>query len=109
VTDKDRMIPVLPAERLWQGEMLGLTVDGVPVLLVNVAGTICAYRDTCVHQGLALSDGTLEGTVLTCRAHGWSYDVTTGCGINPEATRLRRLPVAVVDGQIRVDPTGRAP
>ena len=109
MTSTGGLIPVLPADRLWAGEKLGLTVDGVPVLLVNAGGTLCAYRDACVHQGLALSDGTLEGTVLTCKAHGWSYDVVTGCGINPEATRLRRLPIEVRDGQILVDTVGRVP
>jgi toluene monooxygenase system ferredoxin subunit len=99
----------MPSDRLWAGEMLGLTVDGEPVLLVNVGGKVCAYRDACLHQGRALSDGTLEGTILTCKAHGWSYDVTNGCGINPEDTRLRRLPVEVRDGQILVDPMVRRP
>jgi toluene monooxygenase system ferredoxin subunit len=107
MTGKGGFIPVMPADRLWEGEMLGLTVDGEPVLLVNAGGKLCAYRDACAHQGLALSDGTLEGTVLTCRAHGWSYDVSTGYGINPDDTRLRRLPLEVQDGQILVDPMGR--
>ncbi len=35
-------------------------------------------EDACPHAGVPLSDGTLEGCVITCRAHGWPFDVRTG-------------------------------
>ena len=100
------MMAILPVSRLWEGEMLGLCVEGTPVLVANVDGEIVAYRDTCAHQAVALSEGSLTGHVLACRAHGWSFDVRTGQGINPAAARLVRLPVEVRDGQICVDPRG---
>jgi nitrite reductase/ring-hydroxylating ferredoxin subunit len=32
-------------EELWSGEMAGLSIDGQPVLLVNIDGEIRAYAD----------------------------------------------------------------
>jgi len=108
------MLPTaIPAERLWDGEMIGLHVDGVPVLIVNVGGELVAYRDVCVHQAIRLSEGKLERRgegesqrrlTLVCRAHQWTYDAATGQGINPSTVCLTRLPCEVKDGVIVVDP-----
>ena len=95
--------PVLRAEDLWIGEMPGVNVDGRPVLLVNVEGTVCAYEDRCLHRAMPLSQGKLAGNRLVCAAHEWTYDAVTGCGINPHGVALRRYDVRIVAGQIEVD------
>jgi len=96
----------IAADRIWDGEMMGLRIDGVAVLIVRAGGALRAYRDACAHQGVPLSEGTLEGTTLTCRAHGWCYDVATGRGINPCDARLVPLAIEVRDGQVLVDARG---
>jgi toluene monooxygenase system ferredoxin subunit len=88
---------------LWVGEMKGVVVDGVPVLLVALEDGVRAYEDRCAHKGVALSAGRLVGTRLTCSAHGWEYDVSVGCGVNPRRACMRALPVAVEGDDIRVD------
>jgi len=93
----------LRAEDLWIGEMTGVKLDGRPVLLVNVEGTVCAYEDRCLHRAQPLSQGKLAGNRLVCAAHEWTYDAATGCGINPDGVALRRYPVRVIAGQIEVD------
>jgi toluene monooxygenase system ferredoxin subunit len=94
---------VLDADQLWSGEMIGVEVDGVRVLLVNVDHHIYAFEDRCAHQQVRLSEGRLQGTTLTCRAHEWCYDATTGCGLNPDTARLRTWPVEIVDGGVFID------
>jgi toluene monooxygenase system ferredoxin subunit len=93
---------VMPADDLWIGEMLGVEVDGVPVLLVNAEEGLRAYLDRCPHQATRLSEGDLDGRTLTCRAHVWEFDAVSGCGINPASARLTPFPVRVVDGVIQV-------
>lgn len=99
-------VRALPADDLWIGEMVGLTLDGEAVLLVNVEGAVCAYRDRCLHRALPLSLGKLDGSRLVCRAHEWEYDVCTGQGINPQGVALRRYDVKVEAGQIMVKVDG---
>ncbi|HEV8245509.1 MAG TPA: Rieske 2Fe-2S domain-containing protein [Polyangiaceae bacterium] len=94
---------VASAESLWPGEMSGVVVGRVKVLLVNVEGTVHAYENRCAHQGQELSRGRLDGQVLTCWAHEWRYDACTGKGINPERALLRRFPVKIENGRIYVD------
>ena len=79
---------------LWSGEKVAVEVEGVRILLVNIDGKVHGYEDKCAHKGVALSKGKLEGTTLTCSAHGWQYDVCTGGGINPKKTKL--IPVKIV-------------
>ena len=95
--------PALPQDDLWIGEMAGMKIDGRPVLLVNVGGTVCAYEDRCLHRALPLSQGRLTGDRLVCAAHEWEYDACTGRGINPDGVALRRYAVQIVAGQILVD------
>ena len=92
---------------LWEGDMAGAEVAGQPVLLVNLDGEVRAYRNRCPHQEWALDDGDLDETTLTCVRHLWSFDVSTGCGVNPADTRLVSYPCRVdEDGTIRVDVGG---
>jgi toluene monooxygenase system ferredoxin subunit len=96
---------VAAVDDLWRGEMLGVTVDGRKVLLVNVEDRIYAYEDRCVHQGVALSEGRLQGGVLRCRAHEWEYDARGGRGMNPPRTQLRSFAIRVEEGDVFVDVT----
>jgi toluene monooxygenase system ferredoxin subunit len=93
------------ADSLWSGEMLGTVVNGRPVLLVNVDGQVCAFEDRCRHLGVPLSQGRLQGRVLTCHAHEWQYDAVTGHGINPAHVRLQTFPVRMEKDSICVDST----
>ncbi len=96
-------LPVAAADSLWIGEMLGVVVGQVKVLLVNLDGTIHAFENRCAHQGVELSGGRLENGVLTCPAHEWQYDMRQGCGLNPRSVLLRRFAVKIEDNQILVD------
>jgi toluene monooxygenase system ferredoxin subunit len=93
----------LSREDLWVGEMKGVVVDGVPVLLVSLDDGVRAYEDRCLHKGVALSAGRLSGTRLACSVHAWEYDVASGQGLNPANVCLRAFPVRVVGNDIEVD------
>ena len=40
------------------------------------------WDDRCPHRGLALSEGSVSGGLLTCPAHGWRFD-TNGQWVRP--------------------------
>ena len=60
------------------GKMQKITIDGKDVLVVNIDGTYYAINDTCTHSGASLSEGGLDGTVVTCGWHGAKFDCKTG-------------------------------
>jgi nitrite reductase/ring-hydroxylating ferredoxin subunit len=65
------------------GAMRYVEVDGLPIALANVGGTIYAFGDSCRHEGGPLSSGALIGETVTCPWHGWAYSVRTGKAIVP--------------------------
>jgi nitrite reductase/ring-hydroxylating ferredoxin subunit len=65
------------------GRMRYVDVDGLPVALANVGGTIYAFGDVCRHEGGPLSAGVLIEDTVTCPWHGWTYNVRTGKAIVP--------------------------
>ena len=93
-------------DELRIGEMKGVLLDGRPVLLVRLEDGVRAYADRCSHQGVRLSEGRLEGSRLTCHAHEWLYDASTGRGINPANCSLTAYRFEVRAGRIYVDPEG---
>ena len=65
------------------GRLAYVDVDGLPIALANVAGTIYAFSDSCRHEGGPLSAGVLIDDTVTCPWHGWTYSVRTGKAIVP--------------------------
>ncbi|MGB9124463.1 MAG: non-heme iron oxygenase ferredoxin subunit [Nitrosotalea sp.] len=71
------------------GKMHKVTIDGKDVLVVNIDGTFYAINDTCTHSGASLSEGSLDGIVVTCGWHGAKFDCKTG--------KLHSFPVKIKD------------
>jgi len=84
---------------LDEGELLGVEVDGEPVCLAKVHGAICAFTDNCTHISGPLSDGELDGEVLTCPWHGAQFNIRTGKVLRgPARADILTYPVRI-DGQ----------
>ena len=60
------------------GKMLKVASDGKEILVANVDGNYYAMDDICTHQGANLSEGTLEGSTVTCPWHGSTWDCKSG-------------------------------
>jgi toluene monooxygenase system ferredoxin subunit len=95
---------VCSKDDLWEGEMEIFEVGGREVLVIHLpGGEVRAIPPGCPHQDQPLVEGTLEGTVLTCRAHLWRFDVATGNGVNPADCKLVQFPVKVEGDDVYVD------
>jgi nitrite reductase (NADH) small subunit len=78
-------------------------LNGTPVALYNVDGTVYATHGTCVHRGGPLGDGTLDGAKILCPWHLWEYDVRSGeCSNNPEG-RIACFPVRIEGQDVLVE------
>ena len=96
-------IAVATLDDLWEGEVTDVQVADELILLVHLnGGDIRAYQGHCPHQKTALADGELEGNVLTCAAHSWQFNLSTGEGVNPRSCQLYRYQVKVQYGTIFV-------
>ncbi len=60
------------------GRMKKVVVQGKEILVANVNGTFYAIGNLCTHERRDLSQGTLEGNIVTCPKHKSKFDVTSG-------------------------------
>ncbi|MFQ3631381.1 Rieske (2Fe-2S) protein [Roseiflexus sp.] len=77
------IVRVAASGDLLPGRMICVDIDGLPIALANVDGTIYAFGDSCRHEGGSLSSGVLIDETVTCPWHGWTYNVRTGKAIVP--------------------------
>ncbi len=87
------------------GNMKEFRLDSFEVLLINVSGEFFCTSARCTHAGGApLSEGTLEGIVLTCPWHEAQFRVTDGQVLRgPAKDNLSIYRHVVKDNQIFVD------
>lgn len=71
-------VKVAEAADVPAGSMKAVDVKGVEVLIVNVGGRHYAMGNKCTHAGGRLSEGKLDGNIVTCPKHGSKFDITTG-------------------------------
>ena len=65
------------------GKMKKFVTLGKEILIANVNGSFYAISNKCTHSGGELSQGTLEGNLVTCPKHKSKFDVTTGKVVSP--------------------------
>ncbi len=95
---------------LWEGDMTEVEIGDRLVLLVwPENGEIRAYQGICPHQDIPLAEGKLDGCVVMCRAHQWTFDARTGQGLNPGDCRLAEYPVKVEGDDVYVAVAGVEP
>lgn len=100
------MIDVGAVADLQPGRPSLVDVEGTPVCLVNVDGTVRAVHDVCTHALESLSGGWVEGDTIECPRHGAVFSLETGEVLSPPATRpLPTFRVEVQDGRVLLDPT----
>ncbi len=76
-----------------------VTVNGDPVALFNVAGTIYAVEDVCTHDGGPLVEGDLDGYQIECPRHGARFDIRTGRAVRMPAFEPIKTYAVKVEGE----------
>ncbi len=72
------------------------------ILLANVNGEIYAVRNRCPGSAAPLNLGTFRSPVVVCPWHNESWDIRTGKRTDGQGANLQVLPIAIVDGIVKV-------
>jgi len=84
---------------LGRGEVAGIDVGGVAVLLIRTDTQRYAYRNRCARCSSALDDAGIEGSLLRCPACAATFDLAVaGRPVDGEGDQLEPLPL-LADGQ----------
>ena len=73
-----KFIEVAKIEELKSGTMKTVIAGGREILLARVGDKYYATDNRCPHVKGDLSQGKLEGTVITCPLHGSQFDISNG-------------------------------
>ena len=83
-----------------QGRMFD--VQGRQVAIFNVGGRFHAIDNVCEHQGGPLAEGEVDGCIVTCPWHGWTYDVASGVSPDDPDTRVRHFDLKIEGSDVFV-------
>jgi len=89
-----RISEVPPGSVLLVGDMAVFSVDG----------GFCATQATCPHRQGLLSEGTIDGSTVTCPLHGAQFNVWSGAVLRGPAKDPLKTYAVTIDGDVgRVD------
>lgn len=95
-------VTVAAIDEIPPGSGKTVEVHGVWIALFNAGGSFYAVDNTCPHAGGPLGEGRLDGEVVECPWHGWSFNVKTGERVgNPNFT-VACCPVRVEGNHIQI-------
>ncbi|MBI2970499.1 MAG: aromatic ring-hydroxylating dioxygenase subunit alpha [Gammaproteobacteria bacterium] len=92
----DFWYPLLRSKNLKVSRARAVTFAGEPIVLVRGAGgEVFALEDRCAHRQVPLSAGEVEGELIRCCYHGWTYDGAGRCVNIPYVGRSEAVPRGV--------------
>jgi nitrite reductase/ring-hydroxylating ferredoxin subunit len=84
------------------GSMKMVRVDDHRLCLVRTSEGVFALEHACPHEGYGMTQGSLDGNLITCAWHNWKFRVDDGeCVVGEENINTHRAAVAD-DGTISV-------
>lgn len=107
--------PTFAVAELPMGTLKAITLHSegtdtaVEAIVVNAAGQMAAYVNSCAHQGLPLDDAEVDATngTITCPWHGFCYDSATGECTSMPGAQLQQLPLRLEGGTVWVRTVGQ--
>jgi nitrite reductase (NADH) small subunit len=96
-------VRVAKATDVAPGQIREIQVQGTTIAVANVGGQFHAINNTCLHRGGPLGQGSLQGNVVTCPWHGWTFDVTSGRITHNQAGGVACYPVELRGEDVYVD------
>lgn len=99
-----QLIHVASIDEFEDEEMIPVEVNGNNILICRVDDSFCAVSNICSHEYAELSDGELDGCLVTCPLHFSEFNVCTGKVQSPPATEpLKTYKLTVIDENIYVE------
>lgn len=82
---------------------ISVNVEGKEIAIFKVSDQFFAIENNCSHRGGPLSEGDLDGNVVTCPWHGFQFDVMTGNCATQSAFKQSKYNVQLKDDEIWIE------
>jgi nitrite reductase/ring-hydroxylating ferredoxin subunit len=98
------LIDVTQVSQIPPGVMKSFSAGDKQVLIASYESKYYCIENKCPHAGGNLSEGKLEGNIVTCPVHGSRFDITTGkCVSGPKIGIIRLKAMDVPAYEIKVE------
>lgn len=104
-------VEIATIDELKDGKMKMAKINGHELLLARLGDNYYITDNRCPHMGGNLSQGMLEGTVVTCPRHGSQFDLADGhvirwtnwSGIKKSIGKLLKSPRSLKTYDVKVE------
>ncbi|MFK2825745.1 Rieske (2Fe-2S) protein [Bacillus sp. B190/17] len=109
-------VSICPANELTPGCRKIVTIDSLPIVIVNMDNQLYAFLNMCPHQGAPLECGSISGVMMSpephqyeygrhnevvrCPLHGWGFDMKTGVSLFDPKLKIKTFQVKEENGSI---------
>lgn len=83
-----RVLALLGRDELPEGKPRYVLRPPGHIVVVRLGDEVFALDQVCVHGEASLLLGEVRGGTLSCRAHGYRFDLRTGACTHPAGERL---------------------
>lgn len=99
----ERFVKAAKIGEIEPGKAKRVEIEGERIALFNVDGKYYGISDICTHEEASLSEGALQGEVISCPRHGARFNVRTGQVLSlPAILPVATYPVKVEGADILV-------
>ncbi len=99
-----KLIKIADINSISEGEIKSFEIEGEMIAIAKVNNRIYAFSDNCSHMDYPLSDGTLDGEIITCAYHGAKFNIATGEVLSmPAASPIKVFPIKIIDNKIYIE------
>ncbi|MBL7661519.1 Rieske 2Fe-2S domain-containing protein [bacterium] len=96
--------PTIKFSALEEGKLIRFESEDEDLVLCRVGDKVYAFENQCSHMEVKLHSGALEGTVVTCKAHGAKFDVCTGKALcMPAVKGIKTYSTKIIDDLVYVE------
>ncbi|MGR3219447.1 MAG: non-heme iron oxygenase ferredoxin subunit [Candidatus Anammoxibacter sp.] len=87
---------IADVDDLNNGESKKIEFDDKVIALFKIDGNYFATDDTCTHEKASISEGEIDGGIVSCPHHGARFDIKTGQALSlPAMFPLKKYEVKV--------------
>ena len=83
-----------------------VSIHGNDIAVFCTSQGVFAVDDSCPHAGSSLASGVVSGTHVRCRAHGLTFDLTTGKAVGGLRTACHEVRLSGDRVLVRIAPSG---
>ncbi|HMV26113.1 MAG TPA: Rieske (2Fe-2S) protein [bacterium] len=98
-----RKFKVCKESEIAEGQGRSIKVLAKEIMIYRIDGQLRAYDGLCKHMRASLvSQSELKEYTLTCKWHGWQYDIRNGACLGKPDVYLTAHTIEITNGDIYV-------